>query len=291
MSTTRIRLSAVRDQIRPFVRAREEAGCELYWIGVPAFPIPAEHAAWLCDFLTRLTVAVEKQYELRGEFFLQFKSIAPIEKRFRRLALEINPWPGFSHKPGATVVFPDPPPKEELQAAIQGAPFDVTKYFPDSCFWLRAPLPKLLQEFFGFGGTSMFYLPPDPAAKAPEIPYLDELKKTCPDTRFDKLEEMLKATCSLKEKFLPESKKLFGEGLEDDPAYPGISFILPLLETHDFFTTPPQEKEKWFQLFGLFWRESPPDKGVYIASKLPLEEHIAAILESMKEEGKTYPLR
>jgi hypothetical protein len=291
LSTTRTRLTPIGENIRPFRRAREEAGCELYWIGVPAFPMPAEHAAWLRDFLVRLTAAVEKQFELRGEFFFEYKSVGPIEKRFRRLALEVHPWPGLFRKPGSTVVFPDAPPKEKLQAAVQGEPFDITQYFPDSCFWLRAPLAKLLPEFFGFGGASMFYLPPDPGAKPPEIPFREELKILFPSLSLDKLEEITKVTCSLREKFLQQSKELFGVGLEDEPAYPGISFILPLLETHDFFTAPPQEKEKWFQLFGLFWRESPPDKGLYMASKLPLEEHIAAILESMKEEGKIYPLR
>lgn len=205
MSTTRMRLTPAGENIRPFRRAREEAGCELYWIGVPAFPIPAEHAAWLCHFLTLFTAAVEKQYELRGEFFLQFKSIAPIERRFRRLALDINPWPGLSRKPGESVVFPDPPPREETQAAIQGAPFDVTKYFPDSCFWLRAPLPQLLPEFFGFGGTSMFYLPPDPDSTPPQIPFLDEIKILFPNLCLDKLNQMTKATFSLREKFLKQS--------------------------------------------------------------------------------------
>ncbi len=38
MSTTRMRLTPAGENIRPFRRAREEAGCELYWIGVPAFP-------------------------------------------------------------------------------------------------------------------------------------------------------------------------------------------------------------------------------------------------------------
>jgi hypothetical protein len=291
LSTTRTRLSPIGEKTRPFIRASQDLGCELYWIGVPAFPMPAEHAAWLRDFFSRLTAALEEQFQLRGEFFLQYKTIIPIEKRFRKLALEINPWPGFTRKPGAAVAFPDSPSKEKLEAAIHGAPFDITEYFPDACFWLRAPLLKLLQEFFGFGGGAMFYLKPDPGTKPPQIPYLDELKKTCPDVRFDKLEEMLKATCSLKEKFLPESKKLFGKGLEDDPSFPGISFILPLLETSDFFSRPVKEKEKWFQLFGLFWRESPPDKGIYIASKLPLEDLLSAILDSMKEEGKLYPVR
>jgi hypothetical protein len=289
VSTTPSRLSRVEEKIRPFLRAPQDPGCELYWLGVPAFPIPSVQRAWLTDFFARFTKLIDEQFQIRGEFFLQYKTIIDIERRFRQLAFDISPWPGLTRKPDGSM--PPPLDKQELQAAIGGAPFDIKKYFPDSCFWLRAPLPKLLEEFFGIGGASMFYLKADPATKPPVIPHLDELKKSFPDARFDKLEEMVKATVSLKEKFMPESKKLFGEGLENEPNYRGITFILPLLETNDFFTRTEEEKKKWFELFDLFWRESPPDKGVYIASKLPIQDSICEVLDSMKEEGKLYPER
>jgi hypothetical protein len=289
VSTTPSRLSRIEEQIWPFLRSPKDTGCELYWVGVPAFPAPATHRAWLIDFFIRFTAELEKQFQIRGEFFLQYKTIMDIEKRFRQLSFDINPWPGLTRKPGASI--PSLPTKEELQAAMQGAPFDIKKYFPDSCFWLRAPLPKLLPDFFGLGGGSMFYLKADPNTKPPQIPHLDELKKTFPQAKFDKLEEMVKSTASLKEKFLPESKKLFGEGLEEEPNYRGITFILPLLETSDFFSRPEEEKKKWFELFDVFWRESPVDKGIYIASKLPIQDTLCQLIESMKEEGKRYPER
>jgi hypothetical protein len=287
LSTRPSRLSRAEEKIQPFLRSPQDAGCELYWIGVPAFPMPTAHRAWFTDFFTRFSALLEKEAEIRGEFFLQYKTIIDIEKRFRKLAFEILPWHGLTRKPGASI--PAPPTKEELEAATHGGAFDIRKHFPDSCFWLRAALPKLMNEFFGLGGASMFYLKADPATKPPAIPHLETLKGSFPEIQFGKLEEMFKATVSLKDKFLPESKKLFGEGLEEEPNFSGITFILPLLETRDFFSRPAEEKEKWFKLFDVFWRESPPDKGVYIASKIPLEDLLYEVLESMKEAGKSYP--
>ncbi len=287
MSTPLSRLSRVEEKIRPFLRAPEDPGCELYWIGVPGFPPPVAHRAWLTDFFARFTARLEKQFGIRGEFFLQYKTILDIEKRFRKLSFETFPWPGLSRKPGAPM--PNLPTKAELEGALRGEPFDIKKYLPESCFWLRAKLPMLLEEFFGLGGASMFYLKADPETKPPEIPHLEELKKTFPQAQFGKLEDMVKATASLKEKFMPESKKLFGEGLENEPNFVGITYILPLLETNDFFTRPAEEKNKWFELFDVFWRESPVDKGIYIASKIPIEEPLCQVLDSMKEEGKLYP--
>ena len=276
-----------RPRYWPFVRAGESAGCELFWIGVPAFPAPSAHRAWLAEFITRLNAAVEREFAIRGEFFLQFKTVIDIDRRFRKLALEISPWPGLSRKPGARL--PKPPSREQMKAILDGEPYDVRDYFPDSCYWLRANRDKLMAEFFGLGGASMFYLPPDPAAAPPQIPHLEELKETFPHLRFDKLEHMMAVTCSLRESFLGESKKLFGAGLEDEPSWEGISFVLPLLETSDFFTQPTAEKQKWFQLFDIFWRESPPDCGLYIASKRCIEPVITAVVESMIQAGHIHP--
>ena len=195
MSTPHSRLTRIEEKLLPFLRAPENPDCELYWAGIPAFPAPAAHRAWLIDFFARLTVELEKQFQIRGELFLQYKTIIEIERRFRQLSFDILPWPGLSRKPGASI--PAQPTKEELEAAVRGAPFDVRKYFPDSCFWLRAPHPGAAGGVF-WSGRHVDVLSQirsgDQAARNSRT--WRSLKKVFPQARFDKLEEMTKATTS-----------------------------------------------------------------------------------------------
>jgi len=265
-------------------------GCELYWISVSTFPPAGAERDWLTDFILRLHKHLAEQHGLRGEFFLQQKSIARIEKRFRKLALDLLPKLGLARRPNAPL--PPPPTTEQLRAAVKGEPFDITDHMPDYCYWFHSPnLEMLLTEFFGQSGSLMFYLKPDPATEPPEIPYLKEFEELFPAIPWDKAIAMMQAGFAMKDGFLQKSKQLFGEGLQQEPEYEGYAYIVPLLSTADFFNQPETERKKWFELFDVFWRESPADKGIYIASKLPVEKALQQILESMKEEGKPYPKR
>jgi hypothetical protein len=275
-------------ELRPFIRSPQDPDCELYWISVPLFPAGAGSRSWLIDFFVRLDTALMEHCQIRGEFFLQFKTVGQVEKRFRKLAPQLFPQIGLSRRPNAPL--PRPPTLEQLQAAMDGAAFDVTAHYPDYCFWLRHPeVASLLKEFFGIGGSAMYYLKPDPATKPIEIPYWKELCSLMPQMPAGKMEALIRAGLAMKDGFLPKSKELFGAGLEDEPEYDGFSYILPLLETRDFFTHPPASRQKWFELFDVFWRESPADEGIYIASSAPLESLLIQIVQSMKKEGNVYP--
>jgi hypothetical protein len=96
-------------------------------------------------------------------------------------------------------------------------------------------------------------------------------------------------TYTQKDGFRAASKALFGAGLESEPEFPGIPYILPLVETGDFFTQPAADREKWFKLFDIFWRESPADNGVFLASKPPIEDLLYKTLASMNDEALFYP--
>jgi hypothetical protein len=285
----RKRLEEQEPPIHPFLRAPESPLCELYWVGVSAFPMGIVQREWLHEFFVRLSAALKQQHGLRGEFFLQYKAVPLVEKRFRTLAADIMPRLGLARRPNGPL--PRPPTRDQLAAAARGkGDFDITKHFPDYCFWLRNPeLSMLLTEFFGLGGSAMFYLEPDPATTPPEIPFKAEMQKLFPQMRFDKMEAMMQGALATKDGFLTASKQLFGEGLEQEVEYRGLPYIVPQLETHDFFTQPEKERQKWFRLFRLFWRESPADNGVYLASAIPLESMLIQILEAMKEAGKHYP--
>ena len=64
-----------------------------------------------------------------------------------------------------------------------------------------------------------------------------------------------------------------------------------LLETRDFFAQPAAERQKVFQLFDRFCRESPADNNACLASSRQLELLLIGIFESMKETGTLYPER
>ena len=93
---------------------------------------------------------------------------------------------------------------------------------------------------------------------------------------------------SLLDGFLDKSKELFGKGLEDNPEYPGILFILPLLATQDFFARPEEEVKQWFELFDVYVGESPVDQGVLLAAGFEIEPLLIEILAEMRDAGQGY---
>ncbi len=92
----------------------------------------------------------------------------------------------------------------------------------------------------------------------------------------------------MKAPFLKQSKEMFASDLEDDPQYPGLLYTLHLLSSEDFFATSTDEIERWFQLFQIYWRESPEDKGIVLASKADIEGDLEDVLLDMRESGLEY---
>lgn len=276
--------------LAPFRKASSVNDCHLYWIPISSWPAPNGQRAWLLEFLGKLHAVVESKTELRGEFFLDYHVAEDFERLFLKSAIELAPFLGLARRPGTSL--PKGPTQQELKDAAQGrSEFDLKKHMPTYCYWfLNQDLARLLPLFFGHGGTSMMYLAPDPGAKPPKIPYLDEIKEIFPTLPFDKLEAMSSAAASMGDGFLKKSKLLFGTGLEEEPQYDGLPFIVPLLEAGDFTRQPQQERQNWFELFELHWRESPADRGLFLASKLDIEEDIIGLLEQMKEAGHIYPV-
>lgn len=67
-----------------------------------------------------------------------------------------------------------------------------------------------------------------------------------------------------------------------------MSFILPHLSADDFFNRSAEECETWFQVFDIYIRESPDDKGILLASKIDIEEILTGILKQMRDKGLAY---
>ena len=198
---------------------------------------------------------------------------------------------GLSRRPGEEVTFPAPPSEEDVYAFGDGSKkFSMSEYVADYMYWFldKSPVPQR-ELFFGHGGMTTLYIPPDPATEAPEIAFTPGMMKHPMFKKFD-VQRVHQQTFSLQDGFLQKSKELFGEDIKNDPQYPGMFFILPLLETRHFFAADDETVENWYSLFEVYIRESVLDKGVLVASKHDLDEPIIEILKAMREEGWVYPV-
>jgi hypothetical protein len=281
-------------ELLPFVRATILEDISLYWIPVQSYPMPAAQRRWLMEFFRLLKVVLEKKDSLREESFLLFKSLSEdLVNRFTVTAQKFMPMPGIALTPGSTP--PSPPSFEEAKqeaaaSSKKGVPFDVLRMVPDYAYWfLNKDSETQRKEFFGYGGMFMLYLKPDPETQLPAF----ELPKimTSHPAFSPKIMETLSAAYAMKDPFLAKSKELFGEPLQDDPSFEGLSFVLPFLNSADFFQATPEEREIWFGLFDGYCIESKADKGLLLALKDPdFDEHLINILKSMEESGERYRL-
>jgi hypothetical protein len=278
------------DDLLPWRRASQLDWCFLYWVPVRTFPIPAAQRQWLMAFFDRFGPIVAKELGLRPEVFFQLKLIYPsLLKPFLNNANEFQPLIGLSRRPNAPL--PDAPKEEDIQAIVEGRKkYDFGEYVADYVYWFVDKAEKKQREvFFGEGGMTIIFLKPDPKTKPPVLPLSPALRAKNPLLQHFDIDRLAARAFALGDGFQKLSKDLFGAGLEQEPQSSGIRFILPLLSTQDFFTQPEEEKLKWFQLFDVYFSESPVDKGVLLASKPDLEEPIIELLRKMREEGLRYP--
>jgi hypothetical protein len=279
-------------ELLPWRRAGDLTRCFLYWIPVNSFPAPVEQRAWLLHFFERLSCFLKDSEGLREEVFFQFKAFNQLRNPFLNHQREFYPMIGLSRRPGA----PGPKPASEEEISAMGRemlktmkPPDVTKYIADYCYWfVKKAARKQRELFLGHAALTMLFLKPDPKTASVRLPPQFQFLKERPDTKDFDLEGMIKTAVSLQDGFLSKSKQLFGAGLEDDPQFKGLLYVVPLLQTSDFFSQPEEEAKKWFELFDVYINESPPDKGILMAFKNDFEEQLVETLAKMKEEGLVY---
>lgn len=249
------------------------------------------------EFLSRWTKLM-RELGLRPETFLQYKVIYPdLMDALLNNMMELIPVMGLGRKPGAPL--PKLPSESEVQkstknmfdALMNNKPADLPdakSYMPDYSYWfVEKSDQKQRQLFLGHGGFSMTFLKPDPNTVAPPLPITPALRKKIP--MLEDMEKKFEQANSLKDAFLRKSKELFGEGLEKEPQMKGIPFILPLLDAGDFFSQPEEVIKNSLQLFDVYVRESPADRGLLLAANFDVEEKLIGILQRMREDKFTYP--
>jgi len=292
--TPRLEEIRTKEDLLPWRRADQLTSCALYWLPMAAPPAPEGQRKWQIEFYDRLTAALAESRGLRAESFLQMKTLEPnLMNDFLRFARELNPVMGLSRKPGADL--PRLPTMDDIRPMQQNqAGFNFGDWMGDYSYWFVAKQERRQRElFFGHGGMTTIFLPPDPKTEAPEVnipPAVAEhaVFKRWFSKDFDP-SAMHQQSYALLDDFLEKSVKYFGAGLEDDPQYPGLLYVLPLLTTREFFGAKPETIGEWFEIFDGYLTESPSDKGALLALAEDSDEMIMDILLAMREEGWVYP--
>jgi hypothetical protein len=279
--------------LRPFLRAQQVTDVSLYWAPVTGFPAPVAQREWLEQFLRRLADVLKNGYDLREEWFLQFKALYPhLLNRFTERANKYYPMTGMTLAPGTAPTAT--PTFEDVKKAVEentrsGEPVDVNRWMPDHAHWFARKNPEEQRnDFFGYGGMFALYLKDDPQTRQRQFPELPRFMKSHEAYTPD-LEQQFLLMNALQDGFLAKSKKLFGKPFENDPAYRGMLFILPLMTSRNFVDATADQRQIWFELFDAYFIESKPDAGIVLACKDPdFDERLAAILESMERDGLKY---
>ena len=277
----------------PFRRATELTQCCLYWLPVHTFPASDAQKNWQLEFFDRLVTLAKDRWDLRTETFFQYKSVIDFNDEFQKTAMEYQPLLGLSRRPNAGPLPPMPSWEtlHEDPAVMRGEKqLDIGGYLADYCYWFVTKADsKQRRSFLGRGGMTMIFLKADPKTTPPEIYFSPHVRETNLAFQAMDVDAVIQGGFSLADEFLPKSKDLFGEDLKDEAQIEGIKFILPLLQTSDFFSQPEEVCEKWFDLFDLYVNESPADKGLLLASKDDIDEELIEILRDMREHDLTYP--
>lgn len=292
---TRLKPLDRSQDLLPFVRAKALEDISLYWIPVDSYPMPDIQRQWLLEFLQRLNELLATRDKLREECFLQFKSLYPdLLSRFTATARKYMPMTGVAltpgEKPPALPTFEQA--KEEVEkVSKKGTPLDVTRWMPDHTHWfLKKNAAAQREDFWGHGGMFMLYLKPDPNTQAPPLK-LPKIVTSHPAFNPN-MEGDIAAAHSLKDGFLKKSKELFGEPFRDNPAFDGLLFVLPLLNSSSFLQATIEQRAVWFDLFDAYCIESKADGGVLLALKDPcFDDHLIALLKAMQEAGYEYRLQ
>jgi hypothetical protein len=276
-------------ELHPWRRAEELTRCFLYWMPARSFPLTGSERVWLIDFLARFVDAASAQLQLRTESFLQAKVAAGMLQAFTQTASRFSPIVGWSRRPG-TSSQPMPSQQGFKELLKSGEKLDAAEFIQTRCYWfLKKAGKEQRQTFLGQGGMTMLLLGNDPDTKPPELPFTDAVRKdSAYGGQISQLEALLTSAYGMKDRFLAKSKQVFGKGLEEEPAYRGISFVLPELHAADFFNRPTEECESWFEVFDIYLRESPEDQGIILASKIDLDGMLTGLLKQMNDDGIVY---
>ncbi len=278
----------------PWVPAQDgPKDCRLFWMPVSGFPLRYKEKAWITEFHSRWSTKLSGMYGLRAEIFLQYKAITPeMGEDFRRYAQRCVKLLGVGRY--AENDLPSFPTQQQVKEAIDsGKPFDFRELIGDYVIWFASKHPEQQRELFlGTGGMTTLFLPPDPKLKPLKLPFTPALRASMPVFQRVDVDGIITGTLAMQDMFLEKSKRLFGQGLEGKPEYPGIAFVLPLLDSSYFFVAEAEMRARWFDLFEVYLHESRKDQGLILAfQKEEYEPALEETLQSMRDDGLAYEVQ
>jgi hypothetical protein len=265
--------------------------CFLYWLPVQEFPLSSARKQWVTIFLERFAGVLQDKEELRCEIFLEYKGIGSDHlDDFLRYSRQCMTMMGLGRRPGTS--FPAPLTEEEIDSIVKSRePVDFQQWVADYIYWFVMKQPEQQRELFlGLGAMTTLLLKPDPKTKAPALPITPALRKAHPVFQMVDVDARYQASYSMRDRFLAQSKLMFGAGLEHQPTFPGLSFILPLLDSEHFFGLDAETCKAWFDLFQVYVHESKADKGILLAFGEDYEDTLLEVLASMRSDNLLYPV-
>ncbi len=280
------RLSSEKDLL-PWHRADQLDACALYWLPVRSFPIPPPQRSWLLEFMIALSRRLAERFAFRCETFLQMSVIYPeLLDDFQSRAMDSVPLIGLSWSPSAAV--PPPPAQEIDDLQNKRKTFSFGDHVTSYCYWFLKKSEEHRERFFGHGGTTLLFLAPDPKTEPPPVA-IPGFIRNHPFFQSANLDGMLKSFASLKDDFSSKSKDLFGANIQGRPEAKGTYYVLPRFAARDFFQAEAAAIVKWFELFGVYFTESPTDDGILLASKDDFDADLVLLLTDLRDRGWSYP--
>ncbi len=277
------------DDFAPWVRAVTVEDSHILWLPVTCYPMRHDEKFWILAFLRRFSTLLESKGKLRQEVFLQYATAtADYVDPFRRYVQRCQILLGLSRSPGEDLT--GIPEMEDVQRQIEAEKrFDLGRWTSDYSFWFQNKGAAEQEELFlGAGGLTSIYLAADPATAPPPLPFTPKLRAAMPVfKRFD-VDATVAGTMALNDKFLLKSKEIFGDGIEFE--MDSIGFILPRFDSGHLIWASPEDRATWFQLFDVYFRESPKDKGVLLAFQKDMTGLLRETLADLQKERMVYPL-
>jgi hypothetical protein len=170
--------------------------------------------------------------------------------------------------------------------------FHFGDYHADYSYWfVSRKAAKIREAFLGSGGLTTLFI--RSKSEVPPVSFrMPKMMKNSPLmqpllAQFD-LEETFSNSSSLMDGFHSKSKQLFGSGLEHDPQFRGLLYIVPLLSSGEFFANDKRVVDTWFELFDVYLHESPEDKGIILAARENLDSILMSVTADLRERGLTY---
>lgn len=279
-------MSEAADALKPWVRAESLTRCALYWAGVSSTPMRQSEQEWFLAFLEAFVRTCKEQGWMPC-FFLDVETIERYcQDRFLDESINYRVFPAYTRTPWGPL--PQPIPEEETDAIRKmEKPFVLSTYLRGYAQWFRKFQPdKVLPAYFGFGGATILFVPPDPAA-APPLPDFSPGVKKSPMLREafaagDPIEEM-KTLLLLRHKAFAALKAAFSKGMENHTGLKSMPLLIPRLRSQDFFSLESEVLDALFEASPVYLAESPEDRGILIASAKPIDEVLATLVAGVNE--------